>query len=231
MTTKKAPKAKAKKKTPKPKTYVVMILDESGSMYSCQGAARNHFNEQVQAIKDTSKGQTVRASMVKFNGNVNELYFNKPLKELNELGTRDYSPRGSTALYDAMGFTMIKMGKTLKDLDKEHVSVLFVVVSDGEENSSKEFGGEHGRERLQEMIDTRQKTDRWTFTYMGANQDITKVAKDLGIHRANTTTFNTRDFRDATRRSRASIGNYMTSRGLGKKSVKTFYDSSKNKSK
>lgn len=225
---KKGSKATKKKTAEKPKTYVVLVLDESGSMQSCKDAARNHFNEQVQTVKETAKGQTVKVSLVKFSTRVNELYFNKPLKELAEIGPREYNPSGNTALYDAMGLTMLKMDKELKDLKKKNVSVLFVVVSDGEENHSKEFGGEHGRERLQTMIEERQKTDRWTFTYMGANQDITKVAKSLGIHLGNTTAFDTHNFHDATARGSKALRSYMSSRTIGTTSVNSFYDADTN---
>lgn len=218
-------KEKNKASKAKPKTYVVLVLDESGSMTSCREAARNHFNEQVQTIKDTAKGQTVKVTMVKFSSQVNELYFNKPVKELTEISPGDYNPRGNTALYDAMGLTMLKMDRELKDLNKDNVSVIFVVVSDGQENHSKEFGGENGRERLQSMIDERQKTDRWTFTYMGANQDITQVAKSLGIHVGNTTAFDVHDFKSATTRGSKALRSYMSSRSVGTTAVNSFYDS------
>lgn len=224
---KKGSKATKKKTAEKPKTYVVLVLDESGSMLSCKDAARNHFNEQVQTVKETAKGQTVKVSLVKFSTKVNELYFNKSVKELTEIGTKDYNPSGNTALYDAMGLTMLKMDKELKDLKKKNVSVIFVVVSDGEENYSKEFGGEHGRERLQTMIEERQETGRWTFTYMGANQDITQVAKSLGIHVGNTTVFDVHDFKSATTRASKALRSYMSSRSAGTTAVRSFYEPDK----
>jgi hypothetical protein len=68
-----------------------------------------------------------------------------------------------------------------KVVDDENTTYLILIVSDGEENASVEYSSKS----IADMIIERKDTKRWTISYIGANQDLTVVAKDLGISKGN----------------------------------------------
>lgn len=128
-----------KQEDKKPKTHVIMVLDKSGSMASIRKETIDHFNEQVDKIRKIAKDQDVSISLINFNEELQEKFWDVPLKQLKKLTLEDYLPSGMTALYDAIGLTALKGEKQFMDLKDENTAVLFVVLTDGYENSSKEF--------------------------------------------------------------------------------------------
>jgi ribosomal protein S6 len=101
-----------------------------------------------------------------------------------------------------------------------------MVFSDGEENASKYWNSSKLAERIQEL----QKTDRWTFTYVGANQDLSKISQTLKIDSSNIykdwNTTETASTEMMNRRSKEGLIRYMSLRSCGKTSVSNFYDPS-----
>lgn len=99
-------------------------------------------------------------------------------------GDYDYyklEPRGMTALYDAVGRAIDSTGAYLKariDAGEEAPAVVFVIVTDGGENSSREITWE----ALTERIKTQTETYGWTFDFLAADQDAMSAAKNLGIN-------------------------------------------------
>jgi hypothetical protein len=88
-------------------------------------------------------------------------------------------PRGGTALLDAVGRAINETGERLARMPEEDRPglVIFVVMTDGEENSSKEFS----KARIKEMIQHQQEVYNWHFTFLGANQDAFAEAGGMGI--------------------------------------------------
>lgn len=187
------------------KTYVAMILDKSGSMNTIASEAINHFNEQLQVLKEESnapnqiakkmlkdedvKGIETHLTLVEFNQDVETIVLNDDVNNVSELNHNSYQPGGMTALYDAIGKT-IKKFLDFDGINDSNVSVLFSIITDGEENASKEFPGEEGRKRIKSQIEELQKSGQWTFTFLGANQDVLETAVDgLGIYQGNVATY------------------------------------------
>lgn len=176
----------------KPITHVAMILDQSGSMGSTRGAAVQNYNEQVQQAKLNSKDQDIFCSLVTFNGEVFEHVWAESAEKLNEANEKDYVAEGATAMRDAIGYTVKKLLETT-DSKNENVSYLVVIISDGEENSSKHFKAlnQHDinmgkKDELKALIEEVQSTKRWTFTYMGCDEYyIKKVSEETSIPIAN----------------------------------------------
>jgi hypothetical protein len=168
----------------KVKVFNLIILDESGSMHSIKSSTINGFNEVVQTIKGIEKQfpeQEHFISLVSFNGlGIKEILFNEPVKQLNEIDDKTYQPDSLTPLYDAMGFSINKLNKELENIPES--KVLVTVLTDGEENDSKEYNGKSIKKLVEEM-----KSKDWTFTYIGANHDVEKFAFSLSIN--NTMTF------------------------------------------
>ena len=162
----------------------LIILDESGSMESIKSLIINGFNELVQSIKGIEEQfpeQEHLISMVSFNSlNNNIMHFVDPINKLETINDVIYSPSSMTPLFDAMGFSLLKLKKYLEG--KTNYNVLVTILTDGEENSSKEFTGDAIKNLVEEL-----KEQNWTFTYIGAEHDVEKMADSLSIN--NTMTF------------------------------------------
>lgn len=217
------PPMKGKKKMPrkpKPKTYVAMILDSSGSMFSIKDEARAHFNEQVQELRQKSEEHDVKVTLTTFNGNVDIKRFNKPIGSVEELSDAEYQPSGSTALYDAIGETVAKIRHTAKDLEKDHVSVLVLIITDGYENSSREYSQGTIKNQIAALEE-----NGWTFTFMGANVDPLQIQQDFGISAGNYMSFTSNkigtEVANATRS--AALDNFMSRKLGGQRVTKGFY--------
>ncbi len=156
----------------------LIILDESGSMEEIKTATITGFNEIVQTVKGVEKQfpeQKHFISLVTFNGlGIKTLLFNKKVKSLKEIDEKTFQPDASTPLYNAIGFSINKLQKETNS--QEECAVLVTILTDGEENSSTEYNGA----AVKKLIDKMKKQD-WTFTYIGANHDVERVAFSLSI--------------------------------------------------
>lgn len=162
-------------------TNIILILDSSGSMHSIREQAVENYNEQIRAFKQAAAEGNVKVSLITFNNEVYEHLWSVPANDCTECTQGDYKADGWTSMLDAMGHGIEKMRETTNVEDPENV-YLMVVISDGQENASKHYT----RPKLFEMIDSLQRTNRWTFTFMGCNESyIRQEAQSLGIPAAN----------------------------------------------
>ena len=169
----------------KHQVHNLIILDESGSMESIKTTIIKGLNEVVQTIVGIEKqfpDQEHFISFISFNSlKLNMLHFVDPASKLQEVNSETYQPAATTPLFDAMGFSINKLKQFLKG--KKDYNVLVTILTDGEENSSKEFSGNDIKKLVEDL-----KQDRWTFTYMGTDHDVEKIAASLSIN--NTLAFN-----------------------------------------
>ena len=98
-----------------------------------------------------------------------------PIADVPDLDDTTYNPHGMTALYDAIAHTM----RITDDfVSKKHPDqVLFVIMTDGEENSSREYR----RDQIFDMIKDRQDRAGYEFIYLGANQDSYAAGRGMGV--------------------------------------------------
>jgi hypothetical protein len=152
------------------------VLDKSGSMESIRDATISGFNE----FKNTQAAEEGEAffTLTLFDTGFNTECKAVPIREVLDLDHESYAPGGMTALYDAIGYTM-RITDDFVVANKPD-QVLFVIMTDGEENSSREFD----RERIFQMIQDRQKLSEYEFIYLGANQDSYYASQQMGM-RAN----------------------------------------------
>lgn len=159
------------------RTYIAIILDKSGSMESIRESTIKGYNEQVQQIKMNSKDLETYVSLITFNGNVYEHLWNKPADELTLTDDSGYVTIGSTAMLDAVGYTINKLCETTDVADKFN-AYLIIVISDGEENASAHYNVDN----LRELIQSRQDAKNWTFTYIGCDKSyLNKLATHMNI--------------------------------------------------
>ncbi len=215
-------KAKAVKVVVKPKhTFITFIIDYSGSMDSIRAETIEHVNEQIEEIQAKSKDQIVHISLITFNENVSCQFFNESLGKLKPLTLRTYRPSGSTAMLDAVGYAITRMDAEIAELEKDdQAAALIVIVSDGIENASKTWT----RQTLARLIRRKQDTKRWTFTYLGANQDLA-IIEEMGIPKGNVSAFvaDADGMKVATAMSVQSTRSYLSARDIGETQVKNYY--------
>lgn len=190
----------------KTRVFNLIILDESGSMQSIKKEAIDSVNETVQTIRSAEKkneDQEHFVSLVTFNNDVKTVYDCVPAKEVKELTSESYCPDCCTALYDAMGTSLNALRLQIAEKDR----VLVTVVTDGYENSSREYTNKAIKALVDEL-----KGKGWVFAYIGANHDVEQVAASISI--ANTIRFQatsagTQAMTDSLNRCRKRIYAYM----------------------
>jgi len=156
------------------KTEAVLLLDKSGSMSIIKndtiGSVENFVAEQ-KVLKDAG---SLTLTIVEFDTETRE---RTPRTKIEDVGDTylGYVPFGATALLDAIGETVNKTEEILKSKKKER-NVVFVIITDGEENSSREYSSL----AIKSLIERKQ-NEGWNFLFLGANQDAFSVGKDMGI--------------------------------------------------
>ena len=172
----------------KHQVHNLIILDESGSMGSIKKTIIQGFNEIVQTVKGIEQDfpeQEHFISLVTFNGRGQKvLHFADPVNKLEPIDEKRYQPDASTPLYDALGFSFAKLQRVVEKLTD--FNVLVTILTDGEENASKEYTGVAIKKLIEEL-----KLSRWTFTYIGADHDVERFATSISI--TNTMTFQKND--------------------------------------
>lgn len=212
-------------------THNIFILDSSGSMQTVRDVTRQGFNEQVQTIKKLEKEGKLKqtATFYTFADNVTEKFANVPASQVNELQPNDYNPDGSTALNDCIGKAVAKARADLAG--RTDTAVVLTILTDGQENASKEYNTPQIAALLKEV----QEKEKWTVTYVGANQDVHLAARTYNLNLSNTVSYTstgagtTAAFQKMAK-SRASYGNKLQSyavRGMSAQCVDNskFYNS------
>lgn len=147
---------------------IVIILDESGSMETVKESMRSSINDLIKEQQQI-KGRPATFTLVKFSDKVKRTIQNKPLESINLLTSEDYSPNGSTALYDAIGDTI--------DWFRNEKDVLMVIVTDGQENASRSFS----KREVTRMIEDRKKYDNWTYVYLSCDLNTAAQGDAIGL--------------------------------------------------
>lgn len=166
-------------------THISFVLDASGSMGSILNDTIGGFNSFLESQKEAPGKATF--SLTTFNTLVKLVYSFQPIKEVRALNNVSYIPGGGTALYDAIGSTIIGCGAKLAAMEESDrpEKVVIVILTDGEENSSREFS----YEKIQDMIKLQSGTYNWEFIFLGANLDAKALGSSLGIKGGMSMTF------------------------------------------
>jgi uncharacterized protein YegL len=167
------------------RTQIICILDRSGSM-SENGIiyeAINGFNNFLEEQKKLKDKATLTVAL--FDDRYDLLYDGVDIKTVQKITYDTWSPRGMTALFDAIGKT-INTAKSKHSLlgSERPDKVLVCIVTDGKENASKEFT----RDGIRNLINSCER-DNWNFVYLAANQNAFDVGTSFGVSGGNTYTF------------------------------------------
>lgn len=145
-------------------TLVCLVLDRSGSMASCKAETIQGFNSYVGELK---KHYTVgsRFHFVQFDtGGIDTVQDMVLMNEAALLNEESYQPRAFTPLNDAVGRTIRQVEDRAK---RFRFKVVFVVQTDGKENSSKEFTTESVKALMKQM----ENDHKWTFAFIGTGPE------------------------------------------------------------
>lgn len=163
-------------------TELVFILDRSGSMGGLESDTIGGFNGMI----ERQKKEKVNVTTILFDDEVEIIHDRFPIDAVQPLTDKEYYVRGCTALLDAVGHAINKIDNVQKHLPEEHRAgkVLFVITTDGLENSSTEFNYNN----IKRMIEAKKECG-WEFLFLGANIDAGKEAEKIGIARNRAVTY------------------------------------------
>jgi uncharacterized protein with von Willebrand factor type A (vWA) domain len=164
----------------KRKTEVVMIIDDSGSMWDLKKDTIGGINSFLAQQRLLPKEDDVYITMVFFNNESKFIYSREKLENIKNISDINYVPGGATALYDAIGKTMQFIALVHAGIGAENVpeKCLCVIVTDGKENSSCEFTNKSVK-----AIITEKQRKGWEFIFLGANIMAENIAEEIGIRR------------------------------------------------
>ena len=163
----------------KTQIYNLVILDKSGSMESIRKEAIDGYNETLGSIKSTQlkfmDTQEHFVSLAAFcDCGIDMIYDMTPIKDAEKLTKEKYDPCCCTPLFDAIGKTVKTLKKKIANV--EDSAVLVTIITDGYENSSKEWDGKTVAKLIDEC-----KEEGWMFSFIGAGEDVVKVATTISI--------------------------------------------------
>ncbi|MDE7160899.1 MAG: VWA domain-containing protein [Muribaculaceae bacterium] len=165
--------------------FNLIILDESGSMSSARKATVSGCNEVIDGAKSLAAAHADKEnafmSIYAFQSGsaVPSRYLckNEPVKNARHITEKDYIPMGLTPLLDAVGATLVDL-KAVASTHSDAYGVV-TVITDGEENDSKEFTYAQVASLISEL-----KEQGWTFNFIGANIDVEQASRKLNIDNA-----------------------------------------------
>ena len=160
-------------------TELVFILDKSGSMSGLEDDTIGGYNAMLH--KQKNEDGEARVTTVLFNHDYDLLHDRINLKGIAPITRGEYEVGGTTALLDAIGYTIQKVDNEQRRASEEERAgnVLFVITTDGFENSSKEYS----YEKVKAMIMHQKATYDWSFIFLGANIDAVSTAAKFGINK------------------------------------------------
>lgn len=191
------------------KTQIFVVLDRSGSMTSLKSGTEEGFNAFI-AEQRNQPGECI-VTLAQFDTEYDIVYKNKPISDVPPL---KLEPRGMTALFDAVGKTIVDAGNELRKLseDKRPASVIFVILTDGDENSSQEY---RDSSVIKAMIEEQTSKYSWLFKFFGADITAITVAKSLGIPMAHAAQYDTANVNQVFATASSNSVNYRNSVAAG----------------
>ena len=157
---------------------LVFILDRSGSMSGLEKDTIGGFNSLIQKQRK-EKGKCY-VSCVLFDDVQEVIYDRVPLNEVKKMTQKQYYARGCTALLDAMGGAIHHIGNVHKYSKEEIGKTLFIIITDGLENSSERYS----YTSIKKMVERQKEKYGWEFIFIGANMDVIQEANKFGIDQA-----------------------------------------------
>ena len=160
------------------RTELVFILDRSGSMSGLESDTIGGFNSMLEKQKKEAGDAVV--TTVLFDNTYRLLHDRFDIHNVKPITESEYYVGGSTALLDAVGKTIYKTVNVQRHAGpgEQADKVMFVIITDGMENASREFT----YAQIRSMIEHEKDKYGWEFIFLGANIDAESVAGRYGIN-------------------------------------------------
>jgi uncharacterized protein YegL len=158
-------------------TELVFILDRSGSMSGLESDTIGGYNSLLDKQKKEA-GECIITTVL-FDDKYELLHDRINIKGIMPITEKEYFVRGSTALLDAVGRTINKIGNAQKHTaqDEQAEKVMVVITTDGMENASREYS----YDKVRRMVERQKEKYGWEFIFLGANIDAVEAAARFGI--------------------------------------------------
>lgn len=202
-------------------TDITIVVDRSGSMDEKPGKradAEGGLNSFIEDQK--SKPGDMTLTLVQFDTTYEFIHQGVPIRDVPRYELR---PRGGTALLDAVGRAINETGARLAampEADRPGL-VFFLIVTDGQENSSREFN----KAQVKQMIEHQQAAYKWEFTFLGAGIDAFAEAGGLGI--ATAQAGNIKNFTKGYEATSGKLGRMRMASAGGQSVSNTYTDEEK----
>lgn len=159
------------------KTDITILLDKSSSMSILREQTKKSFNSFIREQRSLDEPCTV--TLYVFGSEWEKVYEGLDISQVPDLTDENYNIGGMTAYYDAFCNAIDGTGRRLANMSssKRPDNVIFITLTDGEENVSKQFKKWDVQQRVQHQTDKY----KWKFIYLGTNQDAVRVAQELNI--------------------------------------------------
>lgn len=165
-------KTKTKQTTTNKPTLVAFLLDRTGSMSACRDETIKGFNGYIKGLRED--GSNMRFTLTQFDSiDIDIVHDAVPLGEVKMLNEETYEPRAQTPLYDAIGKTV----RATEAKAGEKYKVLFVTLTDGQENASSEWT----RQTINDLIKEKEEKDHWTFAHIGVGANGWAAAQAYSV--------------------------------------------------
>lgn len=199
-------------------TYIVMVLDESGSMGSIKNDTIGGFNEYLKNIQEVlTPRKNVLFSLLTFNsGKMRWVYDDVALEDVEMLDERSYCPNNATPLYDAVGNALARIDEYCAEDDDK---IVLSIITDGEENSSIEYTAEAVKKSIENV------RDKWSITFLGANIDVWDAGARLGTFSGSTIAYDSTA--DGINRTMGGLAHAHTQYLVGEASVENMFAGAK----
>ncbi|RNT26524.1 VWA domain-containing protein [Proteus mirabilis] len=166
-------------KAPPAQTDIIFVLDKSGSMQGYEKDTIGGFNTIL--AENKNRPEKVYITTILFDSKAKKLHNRIDINKIEDLTTNDYFASGNTALLDAVGNAITEENKP----NSPYKNVMMVIITDGEENSSREYS----LEKVKSLITSAEKEKGWEFIFLGANFDAISAAESIGIKSSNSTQY------------------------------------------
>ena len=189
-------------------THIAFAVDRSGSMSNIASSMKEGFDEFINGQKEVDGDATV--TLARFDDRYETIY---DLVELGQVGPLDLQPRGMTALLDGMGKTMNSVREQIMGMEEDDrpSRCIFIFITDGGENASKEYTRDQVFQMIQDCRDY--EGINYEFVFLGANQDAIAAGNSFGIRSDASITYEASDAgtRGAYRSLTKGVTAYRTS--------------------
>jgi len=184
-------------------------------MSDCRHETLQNLNlhlKTIQQLQNEFPEQIFKVSLTLFNTHLSQRWLYKSPLDLQPLPLDNYIPDGSTALLDAIGTQIHEIQhKFGEDIASDKATVVMVILTDGEENASRFYDFPF----ISKTIKSLEKTEKWTFTFLGTDIDAFHVGEMLSIKKGNTMQFDKKEMNVTFNKVNNSLKEYFYSKQMG----------------